>query len=279
MAIYAIGDVQGCFDELKALVEKISFNPKLDHLWFVGDLVNRGPNSLETLRWVKSLGDRAITVLGNHDLHLLAAFAGVKQINSSSSLYPVLQANDVEELIDWLRNRPLMHFDQKLNFAMVHGGIIPQWSIKKALSRAKEVETGLRSKKYKEFLENMYGDKPDQWDKSLNGWDRLRVITNIFTRMRYCNNEGIINFSDKGPPGTQKAGLQPWFEIKKRQSQNTTIIFGHWSTLGHYKGNNVIALDTGCLWGGFLTAVRIDDTKNKKYQIECEAKRGIPDSS
>lgn len=279
MAIYAIGDVQGCFDELTALVEKISFNPKSDYLWFVGDLINRGPSSLETLRWVKSLGDRAITVLGNHDLHLLAAFADVKQINSSSSLYPILQAYDLEELIDWLRNRPLMHFDRKHNIAMVHGGLLPHWNIKKALSRAKEVEEMLCSKQYKDFLKNMYGDKPDQWDTSLSGWDRLRVITNSFTRLRYCSDNGIMNFSDKGEPGTQTPGMKPWFEIESRKSQDTTIIFGHWSTLGHYQGHNVIALDTGCLWGGSLTAVRIDDPKKKKFQIKCEAKRAIPNKS
>lgn len=279
MAIYAIGDVQGCFNELTALVEKISFNPKSDHLWFVGDLVNRGPSSLETLRWVKSLRNRAITVLGNHDLHLLAAYAGVKQINSSSSLYPILQANDLEELIDWIRNRPLMHFDRKHNIAMVHGGLLPQWNIKKALSRAKEVEEMLRSKQYKDFLKNMYGDKPDQWDKSLNGWDRLRVITNSFTRLRYCSDNGIMNISDKGAPGTQTPGMKPWFEIESRKSLDTTIVFGHWSTLGHYQGHNVIAIDTGCIWGGSLTAVRIDDSKKMKFQIKCEAKRTIPNKS
>lgn len=277
MAIYAIGDIQGCFDELTKLVEKIAFNPNSDHLWFVGDLVNRGPKSLETLRWVKSLGDRAITVLGNHDLHLLAIYAGIKKIDNNNSLYPVLQAGDVGELMDWLRHRPLVHFDSKLNIAMVHAGLMPQWSIKNALTCAKEVEEVLRSKQIKNFLENMYGEKPDRWDETLSGWRRLRTITNAFTRMRYCNSHGVINFSDKGPPpGTQSPGMNPWFEINSRKSQDTTIVFGHWSTLGHINDHNVIATDTGCLWGGSLTAVRIGDNEQKTFQIKCEAKRAIP---
>jgi len=277
MAIYAIGDIQGCFDELTKLVEKIAFNPNSDHLWFVGDLVNRGPKSLETLRWVKSLGDRAITVLGNHDLHLLAIYAGIKKIDNNNSLYPVLQAGDVGELMDWLRHRPLVHFDSKLNIAMVHAGLMPQWSIKNALTCAKEVEEVLRSKQIKNFLENMYGEKPDRWDETLSGWRRLRAITNSFTRMRYCNSHGVINFSDKGPPpGTQSPGMNPWFEINSRKSQDTTIVFGHWSTLGHINDHNVIATDTGCLWGGSLTAVRIGDNEPKTFQIKCEAKRAIP---
>ena len=277
MATYAIGDVQGCFDELTALVKKISFSQQKDYLWFVGDLVNRGPKSLETLRWVKSLGKRAISVLGNHDLHLLAAYVGVKQVNSSSSLKPVLEAEDVDELIDWLRYRPLMHYDRKQNIALIHGGLLPKWKIKKALNRAREVEDILRSNRYKDFLKNMYGNEPDHWDKTLTGWDRLRVITNTFTRLRYCNDIGIMNFNDKGEPGTQAPGMKPWFEIDSRKSRDTTIIFGHWSTLGHYTGNNVIAIDTGCLWGGSLTAVRIDDGINKKYQIKCKAHKAIID--
>ncbi len=279
MAIYAIGDVQGCFDELLALVEKISFNPKKDQLWFVGDLVNRGPKSLETLRWIKALGNRAITVLGNHDLHLLAAYAGIKQLKASSSLLPVLQADDVDELIDWLRHRPLMHYDAKRRIAMVHAGLIPQWNILDAQIRAIEVETVLSSDEYKDFLHHMYGNKPDYWKDSLKDWDRLRIITNIFTRIRYCNKNGVINFNEKGTPGTQQANLKPWFHIKNRQSIDTTILFGHWSTLGLYTYDNVIAIDTGCLWGGMLTAVRIDDTKNKKFHIECNAKHEIPNSN
>ena len=276
MAIYAIGDVQGCFDELTALVEKIEFSPKCDELWFVGDLVNRGPKSLETLRWIKSLGESATTVLGNHDLHLLAAHANVKPTTEYSSLAETLRASDVDELIDWLRHRPLMHFDDALNIAMVHAGIIPQWSVKNAAAYANEVEEVLRSGNYIDFLRNMYGDTPGKWDETLTGWERLRVITNSFTRLRYCDHEGVMSMTEKGPPGTQGPDMQPWYEIGSRKSKDTAIVFGHWSTLGYRDSNNIIATDTGCLWGGALTAVRISKPKYKKYQIVCEAKRAIP---
>ena len=279
MAIYAIGDVQGCFDELTALVNKISFKPGTDHLWFVGDLVNRGPKSLETLRWVKSLGEHATTVLGNHDLHLLAAYAKVKPVSESSSLTPTLRAKDADELVYWLRHRPLIHYDSKLNTAMLHAGLLPQWSIENALAYAQEVEQVLRSENYTDFLNNMYGDTPNQWDENLTGWDRLRVITNAFTRLRFCNHAGVMSLVDKGPPGTQSQEMQPWYEIRSRRSKSTTIVFGHWSTLGYQDKNNVIATDTGCLWGGFLTAVSIGGAGNRKFQIECEAKRAIPANS
>ena len=276
MAIYVIGDVQGCFDELMTLVDKLAFSPQNDQLWFVGDLVNRGPKSLETLRWVRQLGNAAITVLGNHDLHLLATYTGIEPIDQSSSLYPVLQANDVGELIDWLRYRPLVHYNQKLNIAILHAGLFPQWNIKETLSNADEVETVLRSRQYKNFLENMYGNQPDHWENSLSGWSRLRAITNCLTRMRYCNEEGVMSFSDKGPPGAQPSGMKPWYEINSRKSQDTMIVFGHWSALGYLADHNVIATDTGCLWGGYLTAVKIDSPERTVFQVKCEAKKAIP---
>ncbi len=275
MATYAIGDIQGCFDELIALTKKISFNPNKDKLWFVGDLVNRGPKSLETLRWVKSLGDSAITVLGNHDLHLLAAYSGAKPIKKLSSLSAVLHAKDAPELIDWLRKRPLFHYDAKLDIAMAHAGLVPQWSILDAQIRAIEVESILSSENYQEFLQHMYGDKPNYWDKNLVGWDRLRMITNIFTRIRFCDKNGVLDFVEKGPPQTQQA-LLPWFKNKNRKNKDTKIVFGHWSTLGYQNKYNVIATDTGCLWGGALTAVRIDSKTKPRYQIQCNAKREIP---
>ena len=278
MAIYAIGDVQGCFDELTALIKKIAFNPKEDKLWFAGDLVNRGPKSIETLRWVKSLGNNAITVLGNHDLHLLAAYAGTREVKETSSLYHVIKAHDIKELIDWIRQQPIMHYDPNLNIAMVHAGLLPCWDIKKAITHANEVETALCSNHYQDFLNNMYGDQPNYWDKNLKGWDRLRVITNSFTRLRYCSLDGIMELNEKGPLGSQKPGLKPWFEVKSRNSLDTKIIFGHWSTLGSYKGNNVIAIDTGCIWGGCLTAIRLDNKHSTKYQIDCEAKRPISEN-
>lgn len=279
MAIYAIGDVQGCFDELTTLVRNVAFNPGSDRLWFVGDLVNRGPKSLETLRWIKALEDTAVTVLGNHDLHLLAAYVGIKPISQTNSLLPVLQADDIEDLMNWLRHRPLMHYDSGLNVAMVHAGLFPQWEIREALSLAREAEAMLRSARYKDFLRNMYGNQPDRWQKTLGDWERLRVITNGLTRIRYCNDKGVMSFSDKGVPGTQPSGMYPWFEISSRKSRGTTIVFGHWSTLGLYTRHNVIATDTGCLWGGALTAVKIDDPEKTTFKVECEAKLAIPNKS
>ncbi|MGH1537619.1 MAG: symmetrical bis(5'-nucleosyl)-tetraphosphatase [Gammaproteobacteria bacterium] len=276
MSVYVIGDVQGCFDELQELVKYISFNPKKDQLWFVGDLVNRGPKSLETLRWVKSLGNAAVTVLGNHDLHLLAAHAGIKEIRTTSSLCPVLQANDADALIEWLRKQPLLCYNKQLKFAMVHAGLAPQWSIKDAAKYSKEVETVLQSKKYKDFLYNMYGDNPNHWDARLKGWNRLRTITNFMTRVRYCNNQGVMSFAEKGPPGTQSTSMKPWYEIAWRKSQDTTVAFGHWSTLGHLHDYNIIATDTGCLWGGMLTAVKIEREYLTINQLHCEAKLEVP---
>lgn len=276
MSLFVIGDIQGCFDELQELVDYIAFNPKKDQLWFVGDLVNRGPKSLETLRWVKSLGNSAVTVLGNHDLHLLAAYIGAKEIRTTSSLYPTLQAKDIDELVNWLRKQSLMCYNKTFKFAMVHAGLAPQWTIKDALRYAKEVEKVLRSKKYKDFLFNMYGDKPNQWDGRLKGWNRLRTITNFMTRMRYCNNKGVMSFADKGPIGTQSSRMKPWYEISSRNSQDTTIVFGHWSTLGYIHDHNIISTDTGCLWGGALTAVKIELEYLTIYQLNCKAKKEIP---
>ncbi len=276
MSTYVIGDVQGCFDELQELVEYISFNPKKDQLWFVGDLVNRGPQSLETLRWVKSLGNSAVTVLGNHDLHLLAAHAGAKEISRTSSLQSALQARDINALVEWLRCQPLIQYNKQLNFAMVHAGLAPQWSVKDAIRYAKEVEIVLRSNKYKDFLYNMYGDQPNQWDGRLKGWNRLRTITNFMTRVRYCTNKGVMSFTDKGPPGSQSTGMKPWYEITQRKSQDTTVVFGHWSTLGYVNDYNIISTDTGCLWGGQLTAIKIELESLTIYQLNCEAKKEIP---
>ena len=238
--------------------------------------MNRGPKSLETLRWVKSLGEHATTVLGNHDLHLLAAHAKVKPVSESSSLAPTLRASDADELLDWLRHRPLVHYDAEIKTAMIHAGLVPQWNIENALACAKEVEDILRSENYIDFLKNMYGNTPNSWNDSLSGWGRLRVITNSLTRLRYCDQHGVMSLTDKGPIGTQNQGMLPWYEISSRKSKNTKIVFGHWSALGYLEKNNVIATDTGCLWGGSLTAVRIDETPVRKFQVKCKAKRAIP---
>lgn len=269
MAVYAIGDVQGCFDELLALLNNINFDPAKDTLWFAGDLVNRGNQSLEVLRYVKSLGYRAITVLGNHDLHLLAVHAGVKK-NHSKDIKAVLKAKDSDELIDWLRHRPVFHHDNKLGYSMVHAGLAPQWDLKLSQQCADELQNVLRGKKYHKFLANMYGDEPCRWKDDLKGWDRLRFICNSFTRVRFCNKKsGKLALDEKGPPDSKKSGLVPWFKVKDRQSQDMNIIFGHWSTLGAYHSHKLHCLDTGCVWGGKLTALRLDVQPPTYLAINC----------
>ena len=269
MATYAIGDIQGCFDALEFLLEKICFNPKKDTLWLAGDLVNRGDKSLETLRYIKSLGDSAVCVLGNHDLTLLAISEGCKKVKNHT-MDNILEAPDREELLDWLRHRPLLHHDKKLGYTMVHAGLPPQWDLKLARQCAREVEQVLQGSDYHKFLEHMFGDKPKKWHNELESWDRLRFITNSFTRMRYCKPGGKLNFTDKGAIGTQKEGYIPWYEVPDRKSNDLKIIFGHWSTLfGHTSHPNVFALDTGCLWGGSLTAMRLDG-ETEFCTIECE---------
>jgi bis(5'-nucleosyl)-tetraphosphatase (symmetrical) len=269
MATYAIGDIQGCFDELQQLLELIQFNPKNDRLWFAGDLVNRGPKSLETLRFVKGLGDAAITVLGNHDLHLIALWKNRhRHTKGNRALAAIFKARDGDELLDWLRRQPLMHYDKQFDIAMVHAGLPPQWSVEKALGRAAEVEKVLRGPKLREFLGHMYGNKPNRWSKKLGGWDRLRFIVNCFTRMRYCTPKGGLDFVSKGKPDFKEKNSLPWFTVPKRKSREQTIIFGHWSTLGLYQENNVHAIDTGCLWGGSLTALRLDDMQ--LFSLPCK---------
>ena len=272
MATYAIGDIQGCYDELQRLLEHIQFDPTADHLWFVGDLVNRGPKSTQVLRFVRDLGERAITVLGNHDLHLLAvAFAGRKP-KPGSSLEGVLNAPDREELLEWLRLRPLMHHDPELKFSMVHAGLVPQWSIAEALERAAEVEAVLRDHNLQRgFFSHMYGDQPDRWSDALAGMDRLRFITNCFTRVRYCTRKGRMVLSENGPLGSQRNKLLPWFMAPRRRSANDRILFGHWSTLGYMAGIRLWSLDTGCVWGGQLTAFRLEDLT--PCFINCSGRR------
>lgn len=269
MAIFAIGDIQGCWIELQRLLNKINFDPEEDTLWFTGDLVNRGPGSLETVRFVKKLGDSAITVLGNHELHLLAIAHGKFKARKNDTFDALLKAHDRDELIEWLRHRPLMHRDKELGYAMVHAGLPPQWSIKEASRRAKEIETVLQSDQVGDFLENMYGDEPAIWDEELTGWERLRFITNCFTRIRYCDKKGRLNLKQKCAPGDQPDGLFPWFELPKRKNKSADIIFGHWSTLGFKAENGIYALDTGCLWGGQLTALRIDGEEMFRTSIDC----------
>ncbi len=258
MAVYAIGDVQGCQRELMTLLSLLEFNPDSDRLWFVGDLVNRGPNSLEVLRFVKSLGDRAVTVLGNHDLHLLAIATGTREPGPGDTFGDILAAPDRAELIDWLRRLPLLHHDAGLGYTMIHAGLPPQWDLAQAAGCAAELEAVLRSDDYVAFLRDMYGGKPDWWSEDLRGTDRLRFILNCYTRLRFCDAHGRIHLKEKGSPFEREDDLKPWFEFPGRASAGLNLVFGHWSTLGRYHAPGVCALDSGCVWGGALTALRLD---------------------
>jgi bis(5'-nucleosyl)-tetraphosphatase (symmetrical) len=260
MATYAIGDVQGCFDELQALLKELNFK-RGDRLWFVGDLVNRGPKSLEVLRFVKALGRRAVVVLGNHDLHLVTQHEGLERRRGDDTFDDVLRARDREELVDWLRTRPMMHAEG--GFAMVHAGLVPNWTVAKALRLAGEVEAALASRrKYRDFLRHMYGAEPDRWSDALKGWDRLRVIVNAMTRLRFCTREGRMDFKAKGASAPR--GYRPWYELRKDRA---TLVWGHWSALGLKLGRRFAALDSGCVWGGRLTAMRLEN--RKLYQVKC----------
>lgn len=268
MAIYAIGDVQGCHDELARLLDTLKLDPAVDEAWFVGDLVNRGPRSLATLRLVKSLGRAAVVTLGNHDMHLLAFAYGNPGRPPEPSLREVLEAPDRAELVDWLRSRSLAHYRPDLNTLMVHAGIAPEWDPLQAVKRAREVETVLRGVGCAEFLADMYGDEPARWSPSLTGTGRLRYILNCLTRIRYCRADGSLDFSENGAPGSQPAGLVPWFEAPGRAAQAVRIVFGHWSSLGFFQRANLLGLDTGCVWGRSLTAVRLDGPA-RVFAVPC----------
>lgn len=272
MAIYAIGDIQGCYDELQGLLDHIKFDPIVDQLWLAGDLVNRGPQSLQTLRFVKSLGDSAITVLGNHDLHLLAASCVDKKALKKNALFQVLEAPDCDELLNWLRHRPLFHYQD--GYCMLHAGLPPQWDFAKTQKMAQKAEAVLRGKDYRNFLSQMYGNKPNRWSSNLKGTAQLRFIVNCFTRMRYCDKDGSLDFDHSGPPGTQPKTLIPWFQVPQRKSADMQIIFGHWSALGYYAGDNCFGIDTGCLWGGQLTALKLGDPV-EKFSIDCPGYKKI----
>jgi len=268
MTTFAIGDIQGCYNELQYLLEKIGFDTANDRLWFTGDLVNRGPQSLEVLRLVKDMDDRAVTVLGNHDLHLLAISAGIRKSRNNDTFSAILAAPDAEELLAWMRHRPLLHHDHATGYVLIHAGMPPQWNLAKARACAAEVEAVLQGDDYIEFIKNMYGDAPDQWDESLSGWARLRFTTNCLTRLRYCDREGRLALDEKGPPGSQPDRYLPWFELWDYPDEDVKIIFGHWSTLGSCHRQGFHALDTGCVWGGHLTAMRLDEVA-QKISITC----------
>lgn len=275
MATYAIGDIQGCFKELSRLLDYLGFSARRDHLWLVGDLVNRGPDSLAVLRFVKGLGDRAITVLGNHDLHLVMQAAGQGKPSREDTLAPVLAAPDRSELLAWLRGRPLFHSDG--DYAMVHAGLLPQWDIVQALDLSAEAHVALTVPTFGDFLAHMWGSEPAAWCDDLAGWDRLRVVVNAMTRMRFCTPEGRMEFrapGAKGPPDRGPEGCLPWYDVPGRRSANHQLICGHWSALGFRRERNLLALDSGCLWGGCLTAVRLED--QRVFQLPC-ARQVEPD--
>lgn len=265
MATYAIGDLQGCFDSLQNLLGEIGFSAGRDRLWFVGDLVNRGPHSLQTLHFVKGLGDHAITVLGNHDLHLLMVAEGRARRHKSDTLDALLEAPDRKELLAWLRGLPLMHAEGE--YAMVHAGLLPDWSVEKALNLGHEVEEALRGRDYGGLMAHMYGNRPDRWDDALSGYDRLRVIINAMTRLRICTADGRMEFGHKGSLEDIPQGYMPWFAVPNRKSAKTTVICGHWSALGLLAQRNLLALDSGCLWGRHLSAVRLED--RRVFQVPC----------
>ncbi len=280
MATYAIGDVQGCFNPLMELLDAINFDAGRDRLWLVGDLVNRGSDSLAVLEFVIGLGDRAVTVLGNHDLHLLAVGEGLVTPKKADTLEAILCSPDKPALISWLRRRPLMHHDSELQFSMLHAGLPPQWTIADALECASEAEAMLSGGDYCAVLRTMYGNEPNVWDDHLGGDDRLRFIINCFTRMRYLDQRGHLNFLAKGAPGREADHLIPWFTVKHRKSRADKIVFGHWSTLRlgnlqDFTSYNVYPLDTGCLWGGRLTALRLEDERLFSVPgVSCDVREG-----
>lgn len=266
MPTYAIGDLQGCFDELQDLLNEINFDSRNDQLLFTGDLVNRGPKSLECLRFVKELGNQARTVLGNHDLHLLAVANDVRSPHRKDTFDEILDDRDRENYLAWICKLPFMLKDESTGFYLLHAGLFPQWSISQALELAHETEQLLQTNQFGSFVKVMYGDEPDAWSDSLQGFDRIRCIINSFTRMRYIDKQGKMNFSEKTAPGKHAKDLTPWFQYPDRKTKKQKIIFGHWSTIylgekSTFSKYNVYPLDTGCMWGGKLTALRLEDEK------------------
>lgn len=270
MATYAVGDLQGCLTPLKCLLERVAFDPAKDKLWLVGDLVNRGPQSLETLRFLFTMRDSLVCVLGNHDLHLLAVAHNVERLKKGDTLREILDAPDRTELLDWLRQQRLMHYDEQRDIAMVHAGIAPQWTLKKALKRAAEVEAVLRDDvRLPLFLDGMYGNEPAKWDSDLHGIARLRVITNYFTRMRFCSEDGTLDLKSKEGLDSAPPGFAPWFQWSSRKTRGQKIIFGHWAALGGQCDEpGVSALDSGCVWGETMTLMNINT--GERHRCSCE---------
>jgi bis(5'-nucleosyl)-tetraphosphatase (symmetrical) len=278
MAEYAVGDLQGCLEPLKCLLAHVDFDPSKDRLWLVGDLVNRGPQSLETLRYLYNIRESVVCVLGNHDLHLLAASRKIDRLKKADTLDEILKAPDRDVLLGWLRRQKLLHYDAQRNIAMVHAGIPPQWTLKKAIRHAQEVETALRDDALIEpFLNGMYGNEPAKWNGDLRGVTRLRVITNYFTRMRFCNRDGKLDLKGKEGIETAPPGYAPWFSHKNRKTKSVKVVFGHWAALeGRCDEPGVFALDSGCVWGGAMTLLNLDTLE--RLQCDCNAD-GNPSTS
>jgi bis(5'-nucleosyl)-tetraphosphatase (symmetrical) len=269
MAVYAIGDLQGCYDPFRRLLDKLAFDPDTDRLWLTGDLVNRGPKSLKTLRFVRDLGKSAVAVLGNHDLHLLAVANGIGDPDErKGTLRNLLRADDCDELMEWLRRRPLAHFSKSMNTLMVHAGLHPKWTIRKALARAAEVEAVLQGIDYRDFLPKLYGNTPSRWSGRLTGNKRLRFIVNCLTRIRMIDGSGRLDYSHKGPPDHAGKGLIPWFDAPDARWRGTRIVFGHWSALGLIVKPDLLGIDTGCVWNRELTAIRLDK-RRQIVQVDC----------
>ena len=252
------------------MLDAIGFDPARDRLWFTGDLVNRGPESAQCLRFVKGLGEAAVTVLGNHDLHLLCVAAGVEKERKRDTLADILEAPDRDALLEWVRTRPLLHVEGE--FALVHAGLLPEWTVARAAELAREVEVALRAHDAVRLLERMYGDQPDRWDESLEGFDRLRVIVNAMTRLRVCDARGAMVMGFKGEPGEASEAWTPWFDMPGRRSRDHTIVCGHWSALGVMARRDLLSLDSGCVWGRSLTAVRLED--RRMYEVPCPQPKG-----
>ncbi len=270
MATIAIGDIQGCYDQLMRLLERCGYDERRDRLWFVGDLVNRGPQSLETVRFVKGLGERAVTVLGNHDLALLVIAEGIRKPHAIDTFGDILAAPDREELLAWLRQQKMMHAEH--GYAMVHAGLLPQWSVTQALALAREAELALSGPGYREFLRQMYGNRPVRWRDDLAGYDRLRIIVNAMTRMRLATADGTLEFSHKVGLANLPPGYLPWYDVPGRASRDTVILFGHWAALGLLLRDDVVGLDSGCVWGRALSALRLED--RRLFQCDCHELEG-----
>jgi bis(5'-nucleosyl)-tetraphosphatase (symmetrical) len=265
MAIYALGDIQGCYSALQRLTDEIGFNPQQDTLWLVGDLVNRGPDSLGVLRWVKGLGPSAVVVLGNHDLHLLAAAEGVRPVGKGDTFQDILEAPDREDLLSWLRQQRLLYRENDV--VLVHAGLLPQWTAREAEALATEVQEVLRGPDYRTLLREMYGSTPAQWSPDLTGMLRCRVIVNALTRLRFCTPGGEMDLQHNGPPESAPPGFLPWFALPNRKNSDVVIVSGHWAAMGLRLTANLLALDSGCVWGQKLSAVRLGD--RRLYQVRC----------